>query len=479
MKTLKKRKISIPSIQHHIFPNGLRVIYQKPRNNLPITCIHGFCDVGSIHEPDSIRGVAHFVEHMCFKGTKRITQPKDIFAVYDNVGAFLNAYTSKRYTEYIVKVNDEYVDNCMYMLSDMMMNSTFPKKEFVREEKVVIEENLRSRDNAKTNLNDMSDSLLYQGSSFSFPVDMIQYHRTPYDYKKIVDFYRHFYRPENMVISVVSELSLPRILQIIKESFFVKQLPKKYILSPLPNEQFTTHPKYAVQYSTVHQTKIQYLLMKKPGVNTIHMNISFRTCSQTMDDKYVLILLSNILGVGGMFGSRLPMLLREKHGLTYESKASTNYYEQAGDFTVYAQFDHTKVFHNHVGNNTKSKSKGVLPLLIEMFTDLVRRGVSQLELDTAKRNMQEKMKMDLEDSANLAECNGRDLLLYSDPTRIIAYDQYFEKHIKPITRKMVLSAIRKYFRKDRMVITMVSDHLPEQSRVEKECELFVGLDYPL
>jgi len=428
-----------------------------------------FCDVGSIHEPDSIRGAAHFVEHMCFKGTKRISEVKDIFSVYDDVGAIVNAYTDKRYTEYIIKVDDQFAEKCIHMMSDMILNSTFPKKEFVKEEKVVIEENLRTRDNPNANLNDMSESLLYQGSSFAFPVDMVQYHRTSFDYKKIVDFYHHFYRHENMVLSIVSQMPFHKIVDIIERSFFVKNIVNNKIIkdTAVSSERpFAIHPKYAIQYSTLHQTKPIYLFMKKPGTDTIHMNISFRTCNQTVNDKYVLDLLVNILS--GSFGTRLPMLLREKNGLTYTSNAKTNYYEHAGDFTIYAQMDHTKLFHN----STKD-SKGVLPLLIDMLSDLVRNGVSEIEFKRAKRNMQEKMKMNLENSAVLAEHNGRELLLYSDPANLVTYDHYFDRHIKPIVRSDILRVIRSYFKKDRMVFTIVSDNVPPQSSVEKEFENFV------
>ena len=69
----------------HMFPNGFRVIYEKPTNVLKLTTIDVFCDVGSVFEKDGIRGVSHFVEHMCFKGTTKIPNPKDIFLSYDKI----------------------------------------------------------------------------------------------------------------------------------------------------------------------------------------------------------------------------------------------------------------------------------------------------------------------------------------------------------------------------------------------------------
>ena len=454
MSIVKQKSTS--RIKIHVFPNGLRLIYESSRNNLPITSIYAYCDVGSVHEPDSIRGAAHFIEHMCFKGTKKIPKSKDIFAVYDNVGAFLNAFTEKRYTRYVVKTNDEFAHNCIDMVSDMMLNSTFNRTEFVKEEKVVVEENLRSRDDAESDLSDLTESLLYKGSSFSFPIDMVEYHEEgSFDYDKIVKFYRHFYRPENMVVSIVSQLPFAEIVRMVEQSYFSKRVK----VQPLK----TTHPLYAMQLSTVQQHGLRCVLMKKKGIDTVHMNISFRTCNQTSHDKYVLNFLKHIFS--GTFGSKLTTLLREQNGLTYTSRASTTYYDHAGDFTIYAQMNNEKVFHNG-----SSKSKGVLPLVISMLNDVIRKGVSESEFKTAKQNFRGKIQIELEDSSILAGHNGRNLLLYSDPDNITSYMDFYEHFVQPITRADVLSMIHKYFRKDRMILTMVSEHLPKEADVIRACE---------
>jgi predicted Zn-dependent peptidase len=448
------------SIQTHVFPNGLRIIYETPKNSLPITSIYGYCDVGSIHENDSIRGAAHFIEHMCFKGTKKVPESKDIFAIYDDVGAFLNAFTEKRYTRYVVKTHDQFAHNCIDMLSDMMLNSTFNRKEFVKEEKVVIEESLRDNDEPESMLNDMTEAILYQGSSYSYPIDTIEYHKKGrFDYDKIIEFYHHFYRPENMIISIVSKLPFREIKRMVENSYFVKhgETLRQSI------EHANTH---TIQVGTIKQHEPIFKLAKKTGVSTVHLNISFRTCGNTNPDKHTLNLLKHVLS--GTFGSRLTTLLREKNGLTYSSYASTTYYDHAGDFTIYAQMDYTKVFHNDT-----VKSKGVLPLLIDMLSDLVKNGVSSSELKTAKRNFKGKLQIELEDSSILAGHNGRDYLLYSDPDSIVSYENFFDHYMANISCADILSVIRKYFRKDRMVLTMVSEHLPAQSKLEGACDLFV------
>jgi predicted Zn-dependent peptidase len=131
------------TIKTFSFPNGFRVIYEKSPNIAPIACIKIMCDIGSVYENNETRGVSHFIEHMCFKGTKNIPIPKDIFMEYDKIGAYLNATTGKRYTYYTIKCNNEYVENSIRIMSDMLLNSTFNKNEYKKEEKVVIEENIK------------------------------------------------------------------------------------------------------------------------------------------------------------------------------------------------------------------------------------------------------------------------------------------------------------------------------------------------
>jgi predicted Zn-dependent peptidase len=152
-----------------------------------------FCKVGSIYETNNLRGVSHFVEHMCFKGTQKIIQPNEIFANYDEIGAYINAYTEKEYTCYTLKCSDMFVENSINILSDMMLNSTFPKKEFIKEQKVIVEENIRSINNNEWFFFDKLNAIFYEGSSFAYPIDSIEYHPkdTTLKYKDVQQWYEY------------------------------------------------------------------------------------------------------------------------------------------------------------------------------------------------------------------------------------------------------------------------------------------------
>ena len=109
------------TIQTYEFPNGFRVIYEKSKSSLPISSLFTFCDAGSVYETENLRGVSHFIEHMCFKGTKKIPKSKDIFMHYDKIGAEFSAFTVQRYTCYTVKCIDEKIDQSIQIVSDIII----------------------------------------------------------------------------------------------------------------------------------------------------------------------------------------------------------------------------------------------------------------------------------------------------------------------------------------------------------------------
>jgi hypothetical protein len=437
------------TIQTYIFPNGFRIIYEKPKNNLSISSIQLFCDVGSVHEHDSIRGASHFIEHMCFKGTKKFPKSKDILIQFDNIGADFNAYTDKRLTCYHVKCSDPHVKNSIQVISDMLMNSTFVKTEYNKEYKVVVEENIKNENDPDVILEENLDKLLYKGSSYEFEIDNLRYHKKRIDYNAIMEYYHSFYIPNRFVLSINTNISFDTIRQIVLKSQFMK---KKASF----NEELT---KRTISFAIAPQTKPQYYLHKKTGIVTNLISIGFRTCPHSSKDKYVLNLLKQILN--GLSG-RLSMILRDDNGLTYSSQSDADYYEHLGDFILTAETDYKKLIKNGSG-------KGVLPLLIDLICNLKKNGVSDEELSVAKNSKRETMKLNLEDCYNAADHNGKEYLIYGDSASIIPYDKIYETCYKNITKKDIHEVACKYFKPECMSICIVGETLPSQSMVEKIC----------
>jgi predicted Zn-dependent peptidase len=434
------------TIQTFTYPNGFRIVYEKTKNESPISSIHAFCELGSVYETDGIRGVSHFIEHMCFKGTKKIPKPKDIFIEYDKIGAYFNAYTEKEYTCYTIKCDNDYIENSIVIMSDMLLNSTFNKKEYVKEEKVVIEENARDHDDPEDLLCENMDKLIYKGSSYANSVDTIAYHKKRMDYEKVLEIYKLFYVPNRMVLSIVSNFSFDYIKQIIYKTFFIEKIE----CLPIPVE-------YQIKPFVLPQTNILYNIDKKIGINTTHLSIGFKIdpCN-----KYVLNMLKNLLS--GPMSARLFMILREDNGLTYSSDIDTCYHRDIGDFTFYAEVDNNKVMKNDF-------KPGVLPLIIQLINELIEHGVKQSELEITRGYIRGQLNIDLEDSDEAACYNGEQALLYPNK-KIIPYSKAYDTFYKNITKKEVDAIIKKYFKKSNMNVCLVGEKLPALNDVKTICE---------
>jgi len=341
-------------------------------------------------------------------------------------------------------------------MSDMLMNSTFNKTEFQKEEKVVVEESMRLKDDAPTILEDLKESVIYKNSSYEHAIDISSYHKNPFDRGKIMDLYHAFYRPDKMILSVITNVPFSEVVKMVDSSFYAK-LHKS---NPRLDAVLLNN---TIKYSDIVQTQPTYHMAKHSNISTIHMDISFRTCNYYSDDKYVLDLLKHILS--GSFGSRLSMLLRDKNGLTYVSTVATTYYEHAGDFSVYAQLTPSKIMKN-------GKKPGVLPLIIGLLNDLVKHGVSEKELKTAKLNITGKMLLVLEHSDSQSLHNGIEYLMKRDISKITPLDKVCEKHVNSISASQINTAIRKYLKPSTMNVFIIGNELPDEGSVKNCCSEF-------
>jgi predicted Zn-dependent peptidase len=442
-------------MKKHIYPNGLTLVYEQSPQK--ICALYAYVKVGSINENERNRGSSHFIEHMCFKGTTRIKNSKDLFTSYDKIGAVFNAFTEKDHTVFFVQCGDEYLPYCLNIMSDSILNSKFDPHEYKMEIPIMLEEMIRSQDDPNTNMYKEIDKFIYAGSPYSEPIDDIEFHNKgrPYNYNETVDYYHKYYRPENIVISIVSGFSFAKIKQVLSKSFF---LQKSKIQTQVPTETLY----YRLNMSDDDKPEIK--LLAKKGMKSHHLSIVFKTCEHSNADRYALNLLSQILG-GGM-GSRLTILLREHNGLTYESSCSTDYLRVGGEFMIYAVLDPSKLFVN-------GGKKGVLPLIVGLIRDLIVKGINAEELANAKGNYKGKLLLQQEKANNKAEYNGIQVAIYGDE-KFTPYGEMYEKCYKDLTVENLNEVIRKYLKHGNMFVTVVGEHgsqFPTLEKMEKVCRI--------
>jgi len=424
------------------YENGFRLVHEKPVvPSSNIASIQVFCDIGSIHEPEESRGSAHFIEHMCFKGTKRLKTSKEVNLIFDKTGSESNAYTDRRYTCYYADTDKENVRVCISTLADMLLNSVFDKTEYMKERDVVREEMVKDEDDYELLSLMNADKQIYAGSPYENPVDDLKYHEGKHalKYENILEIYKKFYVPSNFILSVCTSIPFETICKYVEQSDFIKVVNRE----PRPSINLCIKPQNDVVYC-----------LEKRVTNPVHICIGFRTCSLTNPDKYCLKLLKTVLS--GKINSRMFMLLREENGLTYTSYAYSDFFEHMGDFKMYAECDPAKVFKN-------GSRPGVFPLLCQMIHDLLEHGVTEEELETAKGFSQGTQKMNAEDSSVIAKYNGKNQLFnnLSAPR----YTDKYKKLIAPITLNQIHQCIRKYFCREGMVVSIVSAQSMDKSKL--------------
>ena len=355
----------------------------------------------------------------------------------------MNASTDKRYTFYTIKCEDRFVFECTNILSDMLLNSTFDKKEYSKERNIVIEEAIRDKNDTELNLLDSLEKMIYHGSSYAYPIDDISYHKNnDLKYENVLKIYKEFYQPSRMILSIITHIHFDKLIKIINRTFFSKI--KETII-----------PSCYINDIIIPQTEIRYNIQKQEGADATYIGIGFRTCNYSSEDNPILTLFKNILS--GSLSSRLFMILREDNGLTYSSNISMNNYESTGDFIIYAESDNSKIIRN-------GSKKGVLPLLISLFNDLLKTGVTDSEILIAKGYIKGNELMDLEDTEQLALDNGIEYLFKKE--NIITTKQKYET----ITKKQINNVIKKYLKKSNMSVCLIGGTLPSKTSIMKECE---------
>jgi predicted Zn-dependent peptidase len=441
----------------HTFQNGFRVIYQSSEHAIPISSVYLFCGVGSAYETDTVRGASHFVEHMCFKGTEKIKKARNLLLQYNKSGTAFNAFTDKWITGYLFKCDDDTLGYLTTVLSDMVLHYTFPKKEFNKEQHIVVEECLRAQDNPPNLLEDEMERVLCSGSSYEYPVDEIAYHPTAthLTYERMTEWYHAFYQPSNFVLSVVSSLSFSTILAMIRKTDLVKKegVPRSFPPYALPSPRLSLLP------ISSGPLRIEYY--PKKGITTTFMDIAFRTCPHSSPDKHKLTLLTYIMNG---FSGRLFTALRTDKGLTYRSNCKTVHLEHTGYFKIHVQTNPHKLL-------SSRSHDGVLPILIELLMDLRRNGIHPEELQMIKGHIKGNLLLGMESIDALAQFNGIEYLLSTDES-FVPYKNQYTAYFARMTKKQVDEVIRRYFTRENLVIGIMYDHELPKKKIQSVCESF-------
>ena len=297
----------------HTLSNGLRIIHE-PSSSKVAYC--GFAvDAGTRDEAENEQGMAHFVEHLIFKGTRK-RKAWHIMNRMENVGGDLNAYTNKEETVIYSAFLTEHFGRALELLADIVFHSTFPQNEIEKETEVIIDEIQSYEDTPSELIFDDFEDMIFRnhplGRNILGRPDLLKKFRS----EDAMAFTSRFYQPSNMVFFVLGDFNFQKI---------VRQVEKLLVDLPLVTveNQRTIPPLYVPEQLVVHKETHQ-----------AHVMIGSRGYNAYDDKRTALYLLNNILGGPGM-NSRLNVSLRERRGLVYTVESNLTSYTDTGAFCIY------------------------------------------------------------------------------------------------------------------------------------------------
>ena len=397
--------------------NGQTVVIQEVKNN-PIVTIDTWIKTGSIDEDDSNSGVAHFLEHLFFKGTKNHA-PGEFDKILETKGAITNAATSKDFTHYYITIPSKDFDLAMELHADMLMNPMIPRNEMAKERKVVLEEINKDSNSPQKKMYESIDSMLYTSHPYKRRVigrsDVIE----TITRDKVLEFYNEHYFPSNMVTLVVGDVDTNYALNKIKEVFNGNN--KKTVKNSYQKEQQLTEQKKQVEYI---DTQSGYML------------IGFRGTSITDKDSYAMDVLSTILGEGR--SSVLNQTLKEKKRLAFSVGAGNMTYKDDGIFYISSNFE-------------PDKCKLVQDTIFEEIKRIQDKGVSEEQLNLAKNLIERTTYYSRESVSNISNEIGYTVALTGD---IKFYDNYLT-NIKNVSADDVKKVANKYLGINKSAISIL------------------------
>ena len=392
--------------------NGIRIVHQEVTHTRLVHC--GFVlNIGSRDETKEKEGLAHFWEHMAFKGTKK-RKTFHIINRLESLGGELNAYTTKEKICFYASVLKEHYSKAADLLFDITFNSIFPAKEIEKERQVILEEMSMYRDSPDDSIQDELDALVFENHSLGRNILGTEETVSKFSQQDFFDFISTRLDTSQVVFSIVGNISFSKALKAIEGPLSEIQ-PKRTLYA---RSAFHT---YAPQVKTINRDITQSLCaLGRPAY------------SQHDPNRYKLFLLNNILG-GPSMNSRLNLALREKYGYVYSIESSYQPFSDTGFFGIF------------FGTEEKTLKKSTQIVHRELHK-LRTKKLGTMQLHMAKEQAIGQMAMAEENYAALMLVFGKSLI---DHGKIDPLERIFEQ-IRSTTAEEVLAIAEEIFNPEQL-----------------------------
>ncbi len=370
--------------------NGIRVVHKEVNNTKILHC-GIILDIGSRDEKPNQYGIAHFWEHMAFKGTKR-RKSYHIINSLDSVGGELNAYTTKEKICFYASVLDSFDDKAVELLTDITFNSTFPEKQLDKERNVILEEMAMYQDTPEDAIQDELDEMVFKGHAMAHNILGTSENVKSFTRQNFADFINQNLNTDRIVVSFVGNLPLKRIRKLVNKH-----------LSPIEKQNSGQERVMYDDYLPIH-------IKKSKDIIQAHYSMGKPTFPISHSQRIPFAMLVNLLGGPGM-NTRLNLALREKLGYVYNIDAQYLAYSNIGLVSI-------------LFGTEKKNLKRSISVVNREIKKLKSIRLGKVQLHSLKEQMMGHLALSVENNVGVMLSLGKSLL---DLGEVTSLDETFKK----------------------------------------------------
>ena len=410
--------------------NGLRIIH-LPSDSKVVYCGYQI-NAGTRDEEPGEEGLAHFCEHVTFKGTER-RKAWHILNCLESVGGDLNAYTNKEGTVYYAAILKEHIARAVDLLSDIVFHSVYPQAEIDKEVEVICDEIESYNDSPAELIYDEFENILFKGMPLGHNILGTAEQVRAFKTEDALRFTHKLYRPDNAIFFAYGDIDFKKLVRLLEKNLKSEEAngseeshesEERSVESEEANG-IKVHPNAPRSYEG------QTIVMEK-HTHQAHVMIGTRAYDVHDDRRMPLYLLNNILGGPGM-NAKLNLALREHNGLVYTVESTMVAYGDTGAWSIYFGCDAQDV-------------KRCLRLVRRELDKLMEKPLSDAQLRAAKKQIKGQIGVACDNRENFALDFGKSFLHYGWEKNV---DRLYEQ-VDLITAEQMLAVARELFDKDRL-----------------------------
>ena len=418
--------------------NGLRIIH-LPSDSKVVYCGYQI-NAGTRNEEPGEEGLAHFCEHVTFKGTER-RKAWHILNCLESVGGDLNAYTNKEGTVYYSAILKEHIARAVDLLSDIVFHSVYPQAEIDKEVEVICDEIESYNDSPAELIYDEFENILFKGSPLGHNILGTAEQVRSFKTEDALRFTRKLYRPDNAIFFAYGDIDFKKLVKLIRKA--LGECPKGRELAcsadcksaETPTEEMeagdANHKVHSSKFNVQSKVAGQTIVMQK-NTHQAHVMIGTRAYDVNDDRRMPLYLLNNMLGGPGM-NAKLNLALREHNGLVYTVESMMVAYGDTGTWSIYFGCDEHDV-------------KRCLRLVRKELDKFMQKPLSDAQLKAAKKQIKGQIGVACDNRENFALDFGKSFLHYGWEKNV---DRLYEQ-VDAITAAQIQAVAQELFDKDRL-----------------------------